>query len=203
MVITDIKQQLKATDRYSIFIDGRYSFSLGSQKFLELKLAKGQQKDQRRLSILKKEAINDKLYSQTLRYCSIRLHSQKEIEAYLQRKQTDPKIHREIIDRLNKIGLVNDLAFSKAWVNNRRRRFFSQRRIIQELRKKGVSNEIIASSISDDESDDSVTISELIRKKRQLAKYAYDDLKLMRYLSQQGYNYENIKKAVKNKNNDG
>jgi regulatory protein len=197
MVITDIKQQLRLTDRYSIFIDGRYSFSLSSQKLLEQQLAKGQRIDKLQLKDLKKAAVNDKLYGLVLRYCTSRLHSQKEVETYLEHKTVDTKTQTEIINRLKKLDLVNDTAFAQAWINSRRQRSYSQRRIIQELRQKGIDNDIITKAISVDDASDSNAIIEIVRKKRQQAKYANDDLKLMRYLAQKGFNYANIKKIVK------
>ena len=197
MVITDIKQQLRLTDRYSIFIDGRYNFSLSSQKLLELKLVKGQRIDKVQLRELKQAAVNDKLYGLVLRYCTSRRHSQKEVEIYLGCKQIDPKTQADIIDRLKKLDLINDVTFAQAWINGRQQRSYSQRRIIQELRQKGVVNEIIASVIAVEEADDSQAIAEVVRKKRQQAKYANDDLRLMRYLAQKGFNYATIKKAVK------
>ncbi|MGD0284168.1 MAG: RecX family transcriptional regulator [Candidatus Saccharimonadales bacterium] len=203
MVITDIKQQLRLTDRYSIFIDGRYSLSLSSQKLLELKLFKGQRIDKVQFKELKQVAISDKLYGLVLRYCTSRLRSQKEVELYLERKQIDSKTQTEIIDRLKKLDFINDVSFAKSWINSRQQRAFSQRRIIQELRQKGVTNEIIASALSIEDADDSRAIVEVVRKKRQQAKYANDDLRLMRYLAQKGFNYANIKRAVKgDKNSD-
>jgi regulatory protein len=197
MVISDIKQQLRLADRYSIFIDGRYGFALSSQKLLEHKLFKGQQIDKAQLKELKQVAANDKLYGLVLRYCTSRLHSQKEVETYLGRKQIDPKTQAETINRLKKLDLINDTAFAQAWINSRQQRAYSQRRIIQELRQKGVANEIITKAILNEKNDDNQAIAEVVRKKRQQAKYANDDLKLMRYLAQKGFNYATIKKAVK------
>jgi regulatory protein len=197
MVITAIKQQLKLTDRYSIFIDNRFSFSLSSQKLLEQKLYKGQIIDQLQLKALQKEAANDKLYARALSYCTLRLHSQKEVDMYLERKQADINARLDIINRLKQLGLVNDTAFAQAWISSRRHRSFSWRRIIQELRQKGVNSDIIAEVTLSEEPNDRVAIAEIVRKKRQQTKYANDDLRLMRYLAQQGFDYASIKKAVK------
>jgi regulatory protein len=198
MVITAIKQQLKLTDRYSIFVDNRYSFSLSSQKLLEQKLFKGQVIDQLQLKALQKEAASDKLYAQAVRFATLRLHSQKEVELYLKRKPADSKARLDIINRLVQLGLVNDRAFALSLISRRQQQFFSWRRITQELRKKGVDNVIIAEVISSlEEPDDSLAIAAMVRKKRQQTKYAKDDLKLMRYLAQQGFNYDSIKKAIK------
>jgi regulatory protein len=197
MVISSIKQQLKLTDRYSIFIDNRFSFSLSSQKLLEQKLYKGQIIDQLQLKALQKEAANDKLYVRALSYCTSRLHSQKEVDMYLERKQADNNARLDIINRLKQLGLVNDTAFARAWNSSRRQRSFSRRRIIQELRQKGVDSDIITEVTTAEEANDSAAIAEIIRKKRQQTKYANDDLRLMRYLAQQGFDYASIKKAVK------
>ena len=200
MVITAIKQQLKLTDRYSIFVDGRYNFSLSSQKLLESQLYKGQIIDQLQLKDLKKLSANDKLYALVLRYCTSRLHSQREVEMYLERKQADVNTCTAIVKRLKQIGLIDDVAFAKSWISARQQRFFSHRRIIHELRQKGLDDKIIDKTTAAEEPNDSAAIAEIVRKKRQQTKYANNDLKLMRFLAQQGFNYENIRKAVKNKN---
>ncbi|HUD07907.1 MAG TPA: RecX family transcriptional regulator [Candidatus Saccharimonadales bacterium] len=197
MVITAIKQQLKLTDRYSIFIDDRFCFSLSSQKLLEQKLYKGQIIEQLQLKALQKIAANDKLYARALSYCTSRLHSQKEVDIYLERKQADANARQDIINRLKQLGLVDDTVFARTWINNRQLRSFSQRRIIQELRQKGVEDSIISEVTSAGGSNDEAAITEIVRKKRQQSKYANDDLRLMRYLAQQGFDYSSIKKAVK------
>ena len=43
MKITSIKQQVKRADRYSIYVDDKYSFSLSEQELLSIKIKVGQE----------------------------------------------------------------------------------------------------------------------------------------------------------------
>ena len=43
MKITDIKAQVRRAGRYSIFVDGKYAFSLSDTALLEQKLKLGQE----------------------------------------------------------------------------------------------------------------------------------------------------------------
>lgn len=194
MKITAIKQQVKRSDRYSIFVDEKYAFSLSESGLIESRLASGQELTGAELAELKKAAGLDKAYGLTLRYVAIRPRSEGELTDYFRRKQIDPIDGAQIVQRLRGIGLVNDTAFASAWVSNRRLlKNVSKRRLQQELRQKRVPPEIIEQVLQDDEGDDRQALHELIEKKR--PRYP-DQQKLMQYLARQGFSYDDIKSAL-------
>jgi regulatory protein len=195
MKITAIKQQVKRTDRYSIFVDGTYAFSLSESGLIESRLASGQELDAAELKRLKKAAGVDKAYGQALRYVAIRPRSEWEIETYLQRKAVDTAAAREIIQRLQGLDLLNDLAFARSWVANRRiLKSVSKRRLSLELRQKRVPSDVIDQALREDPADERQALRDLIEKKR--ARYP-DQQKLMQYLARQGFRYDDIKNALR------
>ena len=194
MKITAIKQQQKRADRYSVFVDDTYSFSLSESALIESRLHSGQELTPAELADLKKTAGLDKAYGNTLRYVAIRPRSEGELHDYFRRKQIDQAAGSQIIERLRKVGLVDDSAFAKAWVDNRRLlKNVSKRRLQMELRQKRVPTEIINQVLQDDESDDRQVLRQLVEKKR--ARYP-DNQKLMQYLARQGFSYDDIKFAL-------
>lgn len=194
MTITAIKQQVKRRDRYSVFVDGKYAFSLSEGGLIDSRLASGQQIDGTKLSELKKSAGLDKAYGNALRYVAMRPRSEWEMQDYLRRKQIDEPAAREIIGRLKDLGLLSDMDFAQAWVSNRRLlKNTSRRRLEQELKQKHVPADIISKVLSDDQTSDRSQIREIIAKKRR--RYP-DDQKLTQYLMRQGFGYDDVKSAI-------
>lgn len=198
MKITSIKQQVRRGDRYSIFVEGKYAFSLSETALLDSKLASGQELSKEQLGEYKKLSNDDKLYNQALRYVAMRPRSRWEIEFYLEkRKGASPALSEIILNKLSIIGLVDDVKLAKAFVNDRRLlRPASRRKLILELRKKRVADNIIEEAVGRESSDEQAALMEIIERKRRQTKYQ-DDLKLMQYLARQGFNYDDIKTALK------
>lgn len=194
MKISAIKQQVKRTDRYSVYIDGKFAFGLSEAALLEQGLASGQELTATQVKELKKIAGLDKAYGNALRYVALRPRSEWELSSYLKRKQIDDASAAHIIDRLRGLQLLDDLAFARAWVNNRHLlKQVSSRRLRLELQQKRVGPEIISQVLSEDETDERTTLRELIRKKQ--ARYP-DRQKLIQYLARQGFRYDDITSAL-------
>lgn len=202
MKITSIKQQVKRNNRYSIFVEGVYAFSLSENALLESKLASGQELSKQEVGEYKKLSSEDKLYNQTLRYVAMRPRTKWEIEFYLQRKDASPALTEIILNRLSGIGLIDDAKLAKAYVNDRRLfRPASRRKMMLELRKKHVADNYIQQALGDEASDEHAALSALIKRKRRQTKYQ-DDLKLMQYLARQGFSYGDIKSALNKEETD-
>jgi regulatory protein len=160
--ITDIKAQVKTAGRYSIFVDGKYSFSLSDIALLEQQIRIGQELTKDRVAELKQLSSDDKLYGNTLRYLSIRPRSEWEVKTYLHRKQASPALADSILNKLSKDGYINDVSFAQAWVSSRRLlRPTSKRKLQQELRSKRVSDEVIGQVLAGDEADERQLLREL------------------------------------------
>jgi len=197
MQITKITTQAKRPDRYSIFVDGRYAFSLGESALLEQKLVPGQELDSEQLVAYKQLSVSDKAYGRALRYAALRPHSTWELETYLKRRGVEESVLKNILNKLSKLDFVDDVAFARIWVENRRLlKPVSRRRLQLELRQKHVSEDIIQKTLASDEVTDRQTLKDLVQKKRQQTKYRNDNLKLMQYLSRQGFNYDDIRSVT-------
>lgn len=72
-----------------------------------------------------------------------RQRSEKEIRDKLALKGYSPEILEELIRYFKGAGYINDREFARAWITSRLRKPLGFRLIRQELRQKGVSEEII------------------------------------------------------------
>src|SRR6185312_13486596 len=120
MNVTAIKQQVKRQGRYSIFVDGTYAFSLSEIALLESKLSIGRELTSDELKELKQTSADDKVYNNALAYATLRLRSTWEMEQYLRRKQASAPLADQILNKLSIMGLLDDEAFARGWVANRR-----------------------------------------------------------------------------------
>lgn len=197
MKVTKIAAQQKRSDRYSIYVDERYSFSLSETALLNSGLSSGTELTREQVADYKQLSNDDKLYNRALNYVALRPRSIWELEFYLKRKDSPAPLIEQITNKLLDLGLLDDQKFAEAFVRDRRLlRSSSVRKITLELRKKRVSQEAIDYAIAQDETNEPDLLKQLIAKKRRQPKYQNDKLKLMQYLARQGFNYGDIKSAL-------
>lgn len=201
MRITAIKAQVKNTERVSVYLDGKYSFSLSQNQLLEFKIHSGMELSEQELEDLKKASDYGKLLERTMNYVMIRPRSIREVRDYLWRKKADPEMADKIVTKLESRGYLGDASFARSWVRARQlTKPVSKRRLTAELIQKGVTSDLIQQALGgDDESEDAYDETEALRtiiiKKRKQARYQ-DEQKLMQYLARQGFGYDLIKSTL-------
>ena len=152
MIITKITAQVKIPGRYSIFVDEKYAFSLSDTALLESRLVPGQALSEEELEGWKQASLDDKLLGRALQYAMLRPRSTWELKAYLQRKKASPTLVETILNKLSNLGMLDDAAFARSWVANRRLlRPTSKRKLQQELKAKRVADDIIDQVLAEDE----------------------------------------------------
>ncbi len=195
MRVTDIKQQVKRTDRYSVFVDGRFVCGLSEHALLESGLRVHQQLDEAKLEELKAFANETKVYDSTLALLARRPRSTWEIESYLKRKKIDEPIIQATIAKLTERHLLDDKEFARSWVHSRRLlKQTSRRKLMLELRQKRVADETIQEVLAADKTDEKAVLKDLIVRKQTQTRYK-DKTKLMQYLTRQGFSYGDVKEA--------
>lgn len=193
MKITKIVPAVKTPGRYNIFVDEKYSFSLDEYQLVNTGLHSGIEIDEEKLASLKNESDFGKEYIRAIDLISHRLRSEKEIRDYAWRKRWPPENTARVIQRLYDKGYLNDKVFAQTFVRARTNAGrYSRRRIEQDLRKKGISKDIISEVLGEDFSDQEALLK-LIRKR---AHHYDDESKLKAYLMRAGFKYEDINRAL-------
>lgn len=93
--------------------------------------------------------------------------SRHELAEVLAAKAVPAEVSTAVLDRFEEVGLVNDAAFADAWVQSRQAsRGLSRRALRQELRRKGVDDEVIAESLNSlDAADELAAARRLVDRK--------------------------------------
>ncbi|GAB2585831.1 regulatory protein RecX [Kribbella endophytica] len=90
-----------------------------------------------------------------------------ELADVLADREIADEVADEVLDRFTEVGLINDAAFATAWVESRHRgRGLGKRALAQELRRRGVDDELARDALEElDSTQEEETARELVRKK--------------------------------------
>ncbi|HSE29230.1 MAG TPA: RecX family transcriptional regulator [Candidatus Saccharimonadales bacterium] len=195
--ITGLKVQVKNLERVSVFVDGKYSFSLNQNQLLDLKLRVGLEVTDQEIENFKRASDFGKNYERALIYVMIRPRSTKEVRDYFKRKKVDHNDAELIIDKLKAKRYLSDENFARSWIENRNLgKKTSARKLKMELKQKGLSESLINEALSTSNFSEDDALKNLIAKKRKNVKFAADPQKLMQYLARQGFGFDEIKQAM-------
>lgn len=195
MKITSIKQQLKNPERASIFIDGKYAFSLSLSELVEAKLKINSEINEQQLKKLKKISEDGKLRNRAMEWTLNRPRSIREFKDYLYRKKADPDLILKLQSEFEDKKYLDEDKFANWLTDLRRRAGKSERAIRSELTSKGISRDVITQVLSKD-GDEEERLKALIQKKSKLSRYKADPDKFKQYLMRQGFKYEDIKRVL-------
>jgi regulatory protein len=196
-IITAIEPQVRGGGkRANVFVDGRYAFSLTIDLAAGLRV--GDAVDASTASRLLNEDQRARVYDAALRFLGTRPRSEREIRTRLAKHQFAPELIDGAIERLRRIGLVDDAAFAEYWVEQRQtHRPRGGRLLKQELRAKGVDVETATAAIPDD--DDAEGAYRAAQRKAQSLR-ALDERtfkqRLGAFLQRRGFSYDTTRSVV-------
>lgn len=196
--ITDIKVAKGREKRVKVFLDGEPAFDLLAETALLEGLKAGQEIDRSRLDTLQSRDCFQRCLNAALRLLGYRPRSEAEIRQRLQRRGFDGEYLNKAIDRLKEQGLIDDIAFARFWKENRETFSPRSRRLTKmELRRKGLSSDIIEQVVVEIDDSESAYRSAVKRAPR-LMTNDYQDFRqrLGAYLGRRGFNYGIIKKIT-------
>lgn len=93
--------------------------------------------------------------------------SRHELAARLARRNVPEEVASRLLDRFEEVGLIDDEAFARSWVDSRQRtRGLAKRALAQELRRKGIADETAREVLAEvDPGDEEQVARDLVRKK--------------------------------------
>jgi regulatory protein len=93
--------------------------------------------------------------------------SRSELATKLARKQVPTEVAERLLDRFTEVGLVDDAAFARDWVQSRQAgRGLARRALSVELRRKGVDPAVVSEAVAEvDPADEVEAARELVRRK--------------------------------------
>jgi regulatory protein len=195
-VVTAIQPQVRSPERVNVFIDGE--FRLGLSKALAACLRIGQELSEQDIQELLNQEAFEVAYRRALRFISRRPHTTEEIRMKLSRKQAPTTVIEQVIERLRSMDLLDDHSFAQAWVENRQAFRPRGKKVLRlELRKKGISNDIIEWVLHDfDDEGAAYRAAEKAYPRYRSLPREVGEQRLLAYLARRGFNYSLCRKAV-------
>jgi regulatory protein len=197
MKITSIKQQVKNPERVSIFVEGKYTFSLSLDELVTHKLKNNQELDQADIKKFKKISEDGKMKARALVWVLGRPHSTREFRDYMFRKKADKDLSEQLIEEFTNKNYLNDIKFAEWFSELKQRGGKSNRQIQAELFKKGISRQITDAVMEEQGSSEQERLQLLVAKKLKSSRYRQDPIKLKQYLARQGFGFQEIEEALK------
>ncbi|MDG5484015.1 recombination regulator RecX [Mycolicibacterium gadium] len=129
-----------------------------------------------------------------LRLLTARARTRAELAGQLTKRGYPDDVSATVLDRLTRVGLVDDVDFAEQWVRSRRvNAGKGKRALAAELRNKGVDNEVITAALADiDAGAERQRAEQLVRDKLRREKFGDDDdtkltRRLVGMLARRGY----------------
>lgn len=199
--ITGLQFQKRNRDRVNVYLDGSYAFALPATEAARLR--KGQFLSDEEIQALQNLDLRAKAFDRAVRFLAVRPRSTWEVRQNLARYRPQgcplPSEHVDwVIRRLTELGYLDDLAFARYWVEQRRQ--FNPRgrhALRHELRQKGIEPALIDQVLAQ-EVDDVAAAEAAVRK--QLPRWQHLDesarrRKVMGYLQRRGFDWGTVQEV--------
>lgn len=196
--ITALVAQKRNTDRVNVYLDGKFAFGLAAIEAIRLK--RGQVLSDADIERLQAADDVEQAREKALRFLSSRPRSEWEVRQNLQKAGYAAGTIDRVLERLRGVGLVDDAAFARYWLDNRAQ--FKPKGAValrQELRRKGVDREVVDAMLEERaHQDDNAALRSALAQAgryRQLPRQEFAQ-KLGAYLARRGFDYETVREAV-------
>lgn len=141
-----------------------------------------------------------KLLNSVLRFIGIRLRSRQEIVNYLHRKTLDQDLTHQILEKLEKTKLIDDFEFAKWYIASRSRSRPRSRWLLEtELKRKGISPDIINENLATRDDDLTLATRALAKKSHLWNKLSKSEFKRKAslFLRTRGFPHSVIEPVIK------
>jgi len=164
MVIRDLKPSQHAQGRWLALLEDGSILRLGEGEVVGFSLYTGMELDGETLEKLQQSARRSGLKEKAINLLSAKPMSRRELEKKLQSWQADEEESRELCQRLEELGFLNDGRYAELVVRHYSAKGYGVRRLRDELYRRGVPRELWDDALEQAE-DPEQAIDDFLRKK--------------------------------------
>lgn len=204
--ITALEPQ-KRPGRLNVFVDGQFVLGVGETVAADLGLRVGREITPEKLREVAGAEEVHKATESALVLLEVRARARREIETRLAQKGYDEGVITQVLEKLTRLGLLDDAQFAAQWVEAKTRvggsRPVGRRRLSSELFGKGVAKDQIAEAVEKVTNEDELALARAAAgKKVRVVPSDHDVLqaerrKLMGFLQRRGFGWETVKQVTR------
>lgn len=200
-VITRIGRQKNNNERYNLYLDEKYAFSIDEAVLIKYQLSKGKVIEAFTLDEIVFDDEVRKAFNKAINFLSYRMRSEHEVRQKLLQTEFGEAVILEAIRKLYEYGFLNDESFTKALVETQKKNSKKGPTAIrQELKKKGIEKDLQEKVLDNYSEEEQVSIATTLAEKivhqskdktpRQIKQ------KIQETLQRKGYNFTIISQAI-------
>ncbi|HEX2944552.1 MAG TPA: regulatory protein RecX [Clostridia bacterium] len=200
MKITSAEKNKKYKDKLSIYVDGKFSFTISEEDYISLNLYEEQELTQETIDYIKNTLNYHEAKSRAVRYLSMKLRTEKEVRDKLSDEGYDDDCADKVVNELKAIGYINNQLYAQKYIFDRSKlKPISKRLMKKELVFRGISEETADEVLQDWKVEDSSVAESLL--KRKFGKYDLNDKKILKkammFLTHRGFSSDTIREALR------
>ncbi|KAA0955061.1 recombination regulator RecX [Planococcus sp. ANT_H30] len=200
-IISKITQGKKNPERYNIFFEDKYAFSVDEAVLIRYQLTKGKELDQWTIEEVNFEDEVRKAYNKALYYLGFRMRSEGEVRQKLKEKEYGDAVIDEAIKKLYVHSFLDDQQFSEALMRTQiKSGKKGPRAIQQDMQKRGIDKQtqkdVLDSYSEEEQLEIAKGLAEKIALKEKMKTPSQIHQKINDTLMRKGYNYSLIKLAI-------
>ncbi len=194
--ITAITPQLHDKTRCSIEVDGKFYCGMKLVTVMQYRLKVGSAVTAERLSEIQLESEKETALDKALFHITATMKTEREIRDFLKKKGYLEDVQDFVVGRMKEYHFLDDEAYARAYAENQGRKK-SARVIGMELKRRGISDEVIRETLEGLTGEDeaaSAALSKYLRGKdvtdERVIRKAYA------HLLSKGFDYETARRAI-------
>ncbi len=192
--ITDLKQQKNNPNRISLYVDDKYLFGLADTDVLKERLEIGHELSESDIERLKVRSEDAKCLNAALRLVQSRMYTKRELSKKLHGKGYANEVVSYAVSEMEHYGYIDDFQYAQMYVQEVAEKY-GVLKIKQKLFEKGVPADVIEDVLEC--ADNADAAFEILRIKLRGNTLSEEDKpKLMRFLAQRGFTFDQSRKAI-------
>lgn len=141
---TIIKISKQKSPFYQLSLSNGEELAVSEDLLVKYRLLKGQELSTDVIAEIKKASFYDYGLQKALNYLSYQLRTEKEMQDYLKEQGLASQDSQKVIERLHELALLDDKVYGESYIRTQVRLSDKGPKVLaQQLKKKGLSNEVI------------------------------------------------------------
>lgn len=200
MEITSVEKKGNNQNKFLVYIEGEYGFTISESDYLRLNLYEKKNITEDEIKYINNVINFSSAKKSAIKYLSRKYRSEKEVESKMNRDGFPKETVESVINELKSMGYINDRIYAQKYIFDRSKLKPKSRKMLKyELKNKGIKQHIIDEVLNESGIDNYAVAKGLVKKK--FGKYDLTDEKIIKkacaFLKHRGFEYEIIVDVIK------